>query len=373
MRVDCECDPEVDELDIGVLSDPAYIRSLQGEKALNSAENMLLAGSKNNARLIFFSYNELDVKKMSVTGYCRSGDRWERVSVALPAVIYDQAHSCPVSLRTKLMKAPDLYFVNEKIGFWKWETHTALIEYPEVAGYLPESYEYTHEEQAAEILKKYGKVVLKPVYGYRAKGLIVLTQDHEGIRYQYRGTGSGRQGGYFYGSIKAIDNLRRQFPVMKKEPYIVQQGIQLARFKDRVFDVRALTQKDGNAQWDAVLCAKVGPEKSQITAIGGWSTMEQIEDFLVRKHGKKFASLTERIRALSILLSETVDKAFAPNGELGLDIGVDNEANLWLIEVNSMPGKTMYYSLFDKELLSQLYTRPIDYACYLHREFGTKS
>ena len=349
---------------VGVLSDPAYIRILQRNKALKSA--VCLSGTRSDIGVIFFSYNDIDFDALDVIGYRLVGGRWERIVCKIPQVIYDQAHSCPTSLRKKLMDIPFLRFVNEKIGFWKWETHQALSSFAEVRDYLPETYFFDQNKQVDAMLKKHGRIVLKPVHGLKAMGLILLAAQNGKIKFQYRQTGKDRMN-YVFGELDELGDMRKQFPVMKKEEYIVQQGLELAKYKDCVFDVRALVQKDGNNTWNVSLVAKVGPVNSQITALGDWSSMDNVESHLVSNYGKQYDNLNERIKKLAIGTAEAVEMAFVPLGEIALDIAVDTNANIWILEVNSMPSKSMFYDIFSNSDLERVLARPVDYACFLFR------
>ncbi|WP_143753383.1 YheC/YheD family endospore coat-associated protein [Dethiobacter alkaliphilus] len=317
--------------------------------------------------VIFFSYDDIDFERMEVNGYSLLGGLWEKKTLSMPSVIYDQAHSCPAKIRRKLMEIPTLRFVNEKIGFWKWETHQALDRFSEIRDFLPETSFFEESDQIYSLLKKYGKAVLKPVHGLKAMGLIILVNDNGKIRFQYRGKGKDRMN-YKFGRVEELHDLRTQFPVMGTEKYIVQQGLELAKYEDRVFDVRALMQKDGSNMWHASLCAKVGPSNSEITALGNWENIERVESFLISKCGSKFNNLSARLKQLAVLTAETVEKAFAPVGEIALDIAVDKNADCWLLEVNSMPSKAMFYDLFNDEELSDVLSRPMEYACYLAKE-----
>jgi len=51
-------------------------------------------------------------------------------------------------------------------------------------------------------------------------------------------------------------------------------------------------------------------------------------------------------------------------GELGLDIGIDNDNFPWLIEVNSKPRKRTK-TRFSQRIVRNSFKRPLEYAIYL--------
>ena len=352
---------------MGVLSDPAYIRMLRNGEYIMSAEIMDSEAKSLGVSLIFFSYDEMDLFTEEAFVYTKSGDKWLKQKAQLPPVIYDHAFSCPDSIRRKLMNKKTLKFLNTKIGFWKWDTHLALCEFTEVYPYLPETCLFEEDEQLVKILETYGRAALKPVHGQKAIGLIIFIKEGNEISYQYRGKGKDRLQ-YFKGKVEKLDNIRDTFKVMGDEKYVVQQGLKLARYKGHVFDVRALMQKDGDGRWIASLCAKVGPEESEISALGSWARIESVQEYLIAVFGSHFNGISDRIQALSVTVAGAMDKAYGEAGEIALDIAVDTSGSIWLLEVNSMPAKSMFHELYNKEELYMLYALPVRYGNRLASE-----
>ena len=54
-------------------------------------------------------------------------------------------------------------------------------------------------------------------------------------------------------------------------------------------------------------------------------------------------------------------------GEICVDFALDEEGNLWIIEVNGKPDKNLFFYLKDEQLLKRLYSAPFKYAYFLAR------
>ncbi|GJM71157.1 hypothetical protein HMSSN036_33730 [Paenibacillus macerans] len=76
-------------------------------------------------------------------------------------------------------------------------------------------------------------------------------------------------------------------------------------------------------------------------------------------------SVVQTIRHLSLRVPEYLESRFGRLAELGLDFGVDREGRVWILEVNSKPGRTSFFRIGDPISARKSIENPISYARYL--------
>ncbi|MDQ2087891.1 YheC/YheD family protein [Herbivorax sp. ANBcel31] len=77
-------------------------------------------------------------------------------------------------------------------------------------------------------------------------------------------------------------------------------------------------------------------------------------------------SIMAKINDLSIKTAEFLETKLGHLGEIGIDFGLDDKANLWIFEVNGKPTKGFFREAFSTQIVEDFFTTPIQYACYFH-------
>ncbi|MBR2565603.1 MAG: YheC/YheD family protein [Paenibacillus sp.] len=147
---------------------------------------------------------------------------------------------------------------------------------------------------------------------------------------------------------------------------IVQPYLELSHY-GRAFDIRALVQKNGQGRWTLTGCmVREGPDNSLTSNLHGGGTAYPADAYLNERYGEDLAaSLLTQISHTASLIPPLLESRFGRLGELGLDFGADVHGQLWLIEVNSRPGRTSFANAEDERMHALTYTQPLAYARYL--------
>lgn len=192
-----------------------------------------------------------------------------------------------------------------------------------------------------EMLCQYSTVFIKPDKGGGAGGLIRI-ELLEGL---VECTSP-------YGRKKLIsfDNLEEWIQERLKENkrYIMQEGIELAKIAGRLFDLRIHMQKPGNEWKITGSCAKIAAPGQVVTNFCKGGTPYEAAKVLqcITSDAKEEARhLVHELYILSKEVARTLNSQFKGLKELGLDIGVDEEFNLWIFEVNTRPCTDMFRKL----------------------------
>lgn len=211
----------------------------------------------------------------------------------------------------------------------KWTKTVTLLDDLTVAHLIPETRMYNKDHFKA-MLKKYGKIVLKPVKGTDGRGLILVVKDAK--KYFCHHEKELRHFTSFHALLSFIEQVRN------KKEYLVQRGIHLATINGRPIDYRiTVEKKDG--KWTVTnFIGRLSHHKLFITNLsrGGKKLIfkEAIKRSLpsldVKKVEKKIIKLTQ-------ISAELLEKRFKGFRSLGFDYGIDQRGRLWLFEVNTHP------------------------------------
>lgn len=302
----------------------------------------------------------------TIRGWYQTGEgRWQQRIFPLPDVVYDRVETRSAE------KIPEVVTVKQYLAaklagriitprfFDKWDMHRLLSTKGELAGLLPETRLYSRKS-LTEMMKRFDFLFVKPRGGSQGKNIIELIQS-AGKWQAYKKNTLLWQG-------MPDETLLR---VLQKEGvnrgYIVQQGLYLADMNGRPFDVRSLMQKNGRDRFlRTKLFARVAPAGQRITNISTGGVGEDLMNVLNRIFPPEQAKdIRRQIETLSLDIATGLQKELAEGtAELGIDFGIDREGRVWLIEVNSKPGKNTEESKITEERNRKALLRPLLFARY---------
>jgi hypothetical protein len=126
------------------------------------------------------------------------------------------------------------------------------------------------------------------------------------------------------------------------DAYIAQQGIQLASFHDRRFDLRALVQKNRRGIWEVTgIGARIAGASSITTHVPRGGRIDDPEKLLTYSFNAERAHmLLQKTKTTALLIARQIERASGQRlGEMSMDLGIDSNGNLWFFEANSKPMK----------------------------------
>lgn len=294
--------------------------------------------------------------------------RWESSIYPLPDVVYDRIHSRSAEARNnvqyaknRLMKLPYLHYFNPHY-LNKWNVHQILLTDPMLIDYLPETRQLDNSS-LEEMLKKYRVLYMKPSNGSLGKGIIKVNDDKGHLKYiAYKSRRIRSQ------ASNPAELMRKTKKQRDERHYIVQQGLDLAKYKGSPFDLRIIYQKNGRGEWQiSKKFCRIAPQGSSISNLSSGGRVEKNSKVLQHLFKKEdlIKSKNEEIRLLCKMVASTLETVSNSTfGELGMDIGIDRKGHLYLIEVNSKPRKTTE-TMFSAAIVKNTFKRPLAYAAYL--------
>ena len=369
---------ESGNLQIGPLIGIMISRTKQRRLPPFTSQNILLRSFLNysgyaKCLAYVFSPSEVDTANHRVTAFYLKTNHdgtkeWHRRVFPLPDVVYDRILFRTIE-RKKSTKRVTSYLLDNNIAYFnpkflnKWETSIILMEEPCLVEHLPDTKKYDGLDNLLLFLEQYKVVYVKPANGSLGKGIIQLSRLPDGYHYHYR-KGKTKVKGVWVTPQELSAGLEK---IIDSRVYIMQQGLDLLTYQDRVFDIRVLFQKDLCGQWvNTATVARVASEGSIFpnVAAGGkplsievlWQDLSPT-DWLT-------SSSCAAITKVSLAAAATLEKKLGTFGELGLDIGLDAKGKVWIIEINSKPSRKVFPNS-QQHLKKMSIKLPIDFATYL--------
>ncbi|MHB8172766.1 MAG: YheC/YheD family endospore coat-associated protein, partial [Thermincolia bacterium] len=302
---------------------------------------------------------------------------WVARVLPLPNVIYDRCfgpygRAGSYKLRAMLEEIPDVKLFNAMPKLKKWETYQVLSHNPRLWDYLPKSVLYSELQDLSKALADWGKLYIKPNGLSKGQGVFRVSEGYDGgLVVEYRTRKENIT--LFLNSAEEFDGLLSSYRE-KGGGYIIQQQINLARYKGYPFDLRVLCQKSILGEWIiGGIVARVAARGSIITSprsggtVAPWSAvMKNI--FKENMQG----TVSGQLKEIAMEVCRTIENHYGCCGELGLDLAVDSKGKVSIIEVNGKPLKVSLKRLNDPELNKEIYANPIKFAWFLARYRGEK-
>ncbi|WP_353893803.1 YheC/YheD family protein [Proteinivorax hydrogeniformans] len=216
----------------------------------------------------------------------------------------------------------------------------ALLKDPLTQQHTPKTV-WFNSENLKKMLDAYDSVYIKPNKGKKGKGIIRVKAFNSGYEISCD-------------KVKKIvskNELKLELKKLISNPakYLVQQGIDLATFKERPFDLRILMQKPYKSWQVSHTGAKVALDKdAAVTNRSQGAEIFPLQKVLSSYDQKTDSMATMReIIDLSHRTCYTLGDHF-PIRVIGLDIAVDKQGKLWLIEANTLNPASNFEKVSDK-------------------------
>jgi hypothetical protein len=310
-------------------------------------------------------------RRPALPGYVLSpsGARWRRLLLPWPDIIYNRVSSRSRERRAWLQAIYRGLDARYGPRFFnpgyldKWNVHRWLRARPDTAPYLPDTARFGTGGLGA-MTARHPILYLKQCGGSLGLGIVRIDRLSPTaflVRHQ-RGPGRVKRR-----LVRGLGGLRRTVRQMvKARSYLVQQGIALATFRGRAYDVRALAQKDERGNWTVTgMAARVAPGGGIATHVPNGGTRQPLLVALRSSFGdeERAARIAADLEQAALILARGLDEERSHRfGELSLDLALDKTGRIWALELNAKPLR------FDEDVIrQQAWLRLVQYSRYLLR------
>lgn len=232
----------------------------------------------------------------------------------------------------------------------KWEAYLFLKKNKKIKNYLPKTFLFKKISSLENFLKVEKSSILKPNIGQKGKGIFLIKREKEGylIIYQDKNFKNKKI------KIKKISDIKKFLKEWPRKRYIFQEEINVAKYKNRVFDIRILLQKV-NKKWSVVLRSiRLALEESFLSNVSRGGEGKEGRGFyqiLKDLFPENYQKIINEIQTISLDVANYFEQEIKGYiFEMGLDFILDKKGKIWIIEVNSKPGRGIYIKNFKKEI-----------------------
>lgn len=313
---------------------------------------------------VIFVPSDISPGNEAVSGrkYDASSGLWLDGEFPIPSLIYDRCfygndeHSkqC-LPIVSWLKNRSDIEFLGYGLPN-KLELYNVLQD-SRLAPYLPKTLPVNDAHAVLSQLKKQHRLILKPINGSQGYGIYYIKRNEKTFHVK---TEKQKKiiSRIFPNEEKLLSWLNSLIQLM---PYLVQPYLELTNQDLQPFDIRLLLQKDAQGNWvergKGIRTGVNGGILSNLSA-GGFVT--RFEDWAENLSPSTKNYIESELTYIKDHLTQTLEAEFLPLFELGVDIGMAKNGSLWILDMNSKPGRKVILSTAE-DLREVLYNAPIVY------------
>jgi len=333
---------------IGILTDGMAGSSNPFGSRTGFIKQLLREGSRK-AYIFAFTPRDINWQNETVNGFfLSSSGGFTRKTVPLPDVVYNRLPSRRSDFSPAINQLRER-FIRRKIPFFNWsffnksDIYKLLENEPAASLHIPESITNPTVEQMKDMLERHQFVYYKPTAGSLGNGIYRLTYSPKrGYFARYR----KKKGNVLmrFGSFNSLMRMLQGKHGRHLRGYVVQQGIRLIEIDHCPIDFRFHMHKNGNNQWVVVgIGAKKAGRGSVTTHIKNGGSLMTPEKALSQNFGDRASEVLQQAKSVAITLAQAIENQHQHLiGELGFDLGIDQEEHVWMFEANAKPGRSIF-------------------------------
>jgi glutathione synthase/RimK-type ligase-like ATP-grasp enzyme len=354
------------------------VTELPGELPFANAASfraLCLLGSSAGIEVFVFSPNRIDWNREQISGYTYHAEKeaWMKQSYALPDLIYDRCFFATKASYLDYRRQLQQLRGRSSIRFLgyglpgKWEVMQILQREAYFHPFLPETQLLTQLQEVLNWLELKSEVFLKPQGGSQGKGALYIKK-HPELLDHFILTGRDSRNHPLQMEFQNAQKLKLWLrPFIGQRIYLLQEYLSLHTANGNAYDIRSLVQKNRHGYWELTGMGVRRGQSGSITAnLHSGGTAWEAAPFLKCEFSKEQVEKQMNILIeLSAKIPLALESAHGRLAELGIDLGIDRNGRVWLLEVNSKPGRTLFTHLPNKAVQKSSKENPILYAAFL--------
>lgn len=280
-----------------------------------------------------------------------------------PAALWRRSVTMNREMRARLLGRLDGRLFNSHF-FNKEEGDQLLAAHPAVREHLPATEPLSADlERLLQWLARHGRVLIKPTDSTSGFGILGVEAVEAGFLMQNRHADSAEL-------LADAEALRQRLePVIAGGSYLLQQWIDLPVYNGRRNDYRVIIQKDGTGTWGvAGILGRFGAPGAMLTNFMKHGYALPPDEAMCLAFGltwREAHRLRERVSRFAVRVGEALDESGGCYGDLGLDIGIDREQQIWLFEANKRYNMELHLYAGLEQTYLRVKSGPLRYAAYL--------
>lgn len=292
--------------------------------------------------------------------------RWLESVLPIPPIIYDRCfygddeHSkqC-LPIVSWLKSRNDITFLGyglpNKLEIYKTLRSTSL------ASYLPDTQAISDTGFVLKELAAKQKIIIKPINGSQGYGIYYLKKNDRTIHVK---TEKHKKiiSRIFPNEAKLLQWLK---PLIKQRDFLLQPYLELSNNEQQPLDVRVLLQKNEYGVWRELgRGIRIGSTGGILSNLNAGGTVISFSEWLTSLPPAKGEYIRQELEYILTSLPALLEKEFLPLFEIGVDIGIAKNGSIWILDINSKPGRKVLLQT-RPDLKETIHLHPLLYGKYL--------
>lgn len=332
-------------------------------KKLRLLNNYVKYYSKLNGVIVGFSLEDINKRSLTVEGlvYNPVDTLWETATLPLPSSILKRVQ-INQSWREYLHTLYGIKFFNYKT-INKWTMQEMLSQFSDVKEILPPSKLYQNIEGLLKFLYEHKDIYVKPIAGNRGLGIYNILGENGSIIIRTRHDQKNVE--WVFKNKNEFEAFTRKNLI--KESFIMQKTLDI-RVNNRTADFRVGLDKNQSGKWNInMFITRVSSDHSIVSnvASGGGHVELPLKalDHIYGMNSQDSEEMKNKLLEMALNIAEKIDKTGITLGKLALDLAIDNNRDIYLIEVNNKsPNDNIMKALDDNETFFRIKLENILYA-----------
>ncbi|HEY2492456.1 MAG TPA: YheC/YheD family protein [Paenibacillus sp.] len=317
----------------------------------------------------YLRLQDLNLTTGQCTAYLKQKHKYVRTAMPIPSIIHNRAIYTDAKANQtieKLLKQGFIIF-NTFNRYGKDEIYKLLNQNTALQPFLPHTEDAT-TSNITDMMTRYNDLILKPCNGSIGRGIMRLQYVKPSWELTYTRPGSDR---------KSITQLltKGKLPLFLRNrillsPYIIQERIQLATYKECPYDLRVTIQRGLNSQWQITgMFAKVALSNTFVTNIARGGGVFPIEYILSKSlENLQPELIIDQVGQLALRIAHQLERHIPFAADLGMDIGLTSSGHPYFIECNGRDQRYGFRKANLMESWKSSYRQPMGYARFLFNQ-----
>lgn len=284
------------------------------------------------------NYNPL-TKLVKGKQYDSKLEDWVMTEFPIPSIIYDRcfylddSHSIQCKNIVQWLKQrEDIQFIGYGLPD-KWTIYQVLHN-SKLSSYIPTTYLLETADQLP--LHERRPLIIKPINGSQGNGLYFIHQVKKGIL--VKTDKKEKKVEHLFHHIFVFRKWLNQ--LLKNSNYLYQDYLPLYNIDNQPFDIRSLLQKKPTNKWEiAGMGIRLGESGRIISNLSAGAEIVPFKEWFQHSNIEMKSFLLQELKDILLQLPSILEGSFPSLFELGVDIGITPTGSLWILDVNSKPGR----------------------------------
>lgn len=318
------------------------------------AKDISIKAKTKGIDILYMHPSNINENDDTTSGMILNGDTWEEVQTNIPETIDVSAFCLRFKHTIKYLREHAYLTEDGRNKISKESIQKIMGKDKQFQQYTIPTSRCKTFSPIKGFLLKYGEVVVKPIYSQLGKDIYKISQVNEDefiIGYQKSSRKMNLQETFMY-----FQNI------ISQDKFIVQKYIPSRTHLGDPFDCRVHLEKNKNGNWViAKKYIRVGTGQQVVSNIQQGGNIFDTSMFLKLKFKEFAQSVNSHIDSFALNIAIKAEKVRKRElVTLGLDIGIDEDKNLFLFETNSAPDTSL--------LQEEVATLRTDYYAYLLKQ-----